>query len=348
MIRIISAHPPKTCSVHQGDAGHKSENVLRGPHACHWHAAWVWAPCLWSVTALQQFSVGGHHRNTHLLFQKDVRYISKWNWTHRMCVKHKGCHLHASGTTRLLRDRTSEPWDTEIGTEHKQRWEPFIPTNLSAALISEAAKFRLEIACRSRRFSGGFPPVSPTFDQLLRNGTQLDRAISVATFSFSFLANTSGSCRVSTRSSTLRSICPAEYKDVADQSLRVRSACVRRVLCIVAITSNDTSGRCRSASHSYFLHMQAICPPVATFSNSGSCPGPWNGRGVHASTAPAHLRLAAVASSPFPPASYSRTPPFHPCPSVSPWRADVRGPPCPGLFDRWSHRLVISVRLSYL
>ena len=35
--------------------------------------------------------------------------------------------------------------------------------------------------------------------------------------------------------------------------------------CIVAITSNDMSGRCRSASPSYFSHMQASCPPVATF-----------------------------------------------------------------------------------
>ena len=118
-----------------------------------------------------------------------------------------------------------------------------------------SCKFRPEIACRLRRFSDGFPPVSPPFDQLLRNGTQLDRAISVATFSFSVFANTPGIYRVPTRSSTLRSICSAEYKGAADQSLRVRSACVRRVLFIVAITSNDTSGRCCSASPSYFFHL---------------------------------------------------------------------------------------------
>ena len=172
----------------------------------------------------------------------------------------------------------------------------------------------------------------------------MDRAISVATFHFSVFANTSGSCRVSTQSSTLRSICSAESQDAADQSVHVRSACVRRVLCIVAITSNDASGRCRSASPSYFFHLQAIYPPVATFRNSGSCPGPSYGRGVHASIVAAHLRLPAVASSPFPLATGSRNPPLHPCLAVLPSRPDVRGHPFPSLFDRCV--VIISVTIS--
>ena len=92
-------------------------------------------------------------------------------------------------------------------------------------------KFRPEITCRMRRFSDGFPPVSPPFDQLLRNGTQLDRARSVATFSFSVFANTSGIYRVPTRSSTLWSICSAEYK----------GALIRASVCVLPVCDGSSS-----------------------------------------------------------------------------------------------------------
>ena len=64
------------------------------------------------------------------------------------------------------------------------------------------------------------------------------------------------------------------------------------------------------------LQLSGELPTVATFRDSGSCPGPSYRRGVHASTAPAHPQLPAAASSALPPAPWSRTPPLHPCPSV--------------------------------